>query len=109
MLPYDQTVCTVASGTPELPLNQFKTHAIGPPVTPRPGGMCAGDKATRITNLSQKVLPYDQLVCTVASGTPELPLNQFKTHAIGPPLTPRPGGHARVTGLGGAEVPESRI
>ena len=60
-------------------------------------------------NLSQKVLTHDQTVCTVASGTPELPLNQFKTHAIGPPVTPRPDGRARATEPGGAEVPESRI
>ena len=53
-------------------------------------------------NLSQKVLLHDQTVGTVASGTPELPLNQFKTHDIGPPLTPRPGGHARASGPGGA-------
>ena len=59
----------------------------------------------RITNLSQKVLLHDRTVCTVASGTPESPLNQFKTHAIGPPVTPRPGGRARATGPGGAEVP----
>ena len=58
-------------------------------------------------NLSQKVLTHDQTVCTVASGTPELPLNQFETHAIGPPVTPRPDGRARATGpCGGRRCPD---
>ena len=44
---------------------------------------------------------------TVASGTPELPLNQFKTHDIGPPVTPRPDAPAHTARMCrvGAEAP----